>query len=149
MTKISSLWLIVGVAVLPLFFAMLSYFGGWWQPVGKVNNGALIISHDTGLLPLTPGEQLSPSGQWQLVMLSPECQTECQGWMQRLEKIKTALGKDADRIEPRLANLVAGSAESIVLLDPLGNLVLSYHLEQSPRDILDDLKRLLKVSKVG
>lgn len=148
MTKVSSLWLVIGVAVLPLFFAMLSYFGGWWQPAGKVNNGVLIIS-DNDQIPLQPGEQVVANGRWQLIMLSPQCQSDCQAWMQRLDSIKTALGRDSDRLEPRLANAVAGSEQSILLVDPLGNPVLSYQLEQSPRDILDDLKRLLKVSKIG
>ena len=148
MTRISSLWLVIGVAVLPLFFAMLSYFGGWWQPAGKVNNGALIVS-DNDQIPLQQGEQLIANGRWQLIMLSPQCQSDCQAWMQHLNNIKTALGRDADRVEPRLANAAAGSGQSILLVDPLGNSVLSYQLEQSPRDILDDLKRLLKVSKIG
>ncbi len=149
MTKISSLWLVIGVAVLPLIFAMLSYFGGWWQPVGKVNNGVLIVSEAEQPLLLSPGEELVANGRWQLIMLSSQCQSECQAWMQRLAKIKTALGRDSDRIDSRLLNGATGTAQSIVLVDPLGNPVLSYRLEQSPRDILDDLKRLLKVSKIG
>ncbi len=37
----------------------------------------------------------------------------------------------------------------ILLMDPLGNIMMHYNQVNSGKDILDDLKRLLKVSKIG
>ncbi|MDX1654645.1 MAG: cytochrome oxidase assembly protein [Candidatus Competibacteraceae bacterium] len=43
----------------------------------------------------------------------------------------------------------AATGPGIYLVDPLGNLVLRYTLDHDPRDILKDLKRLLKLSHIG
>jgi cytochrome oxidase Cu insertion factor (SCO1/SenC/PrrC family) len=37
----------------------------------------------------------------------------------------------------------------MLLMDPLGNIMMHYKSEQNGKDLLDDLKRLLKVSKIG
>ena len=44
----------------------------------------------------------------------------------------------------------AGDANSrLFVVDPLGNLILSYDARQDPHGLLDDLKRLLRLSHVG
>jgi hypothetical protein len=40
-------------------------------------------------------------------------------------------------------------AARIYLVDPLGNLMLSYAPDANPKGMLDDLKRLLRLSHVG
>ena len=45
--------------------------------------------------------------------------------------------------------LFGDAAASVYLLDPLGNIVLYYTDQASSKDMLKDLKRLLKVSKIG
>ena len=35
------------------------------------------------------------------------------------------------------------------LVDPLGNLVMYFHPEIDPRNMVDDIKRLLKLSRIG
>ncbi|NNF66159.1 MAG: hypothetical protein HKM98_01475 [Gammaproteobacteria bacterium] len=42
-----------------------------------------------------------------------------------------------------------GGTELIFLVDPLGNLILSYPRDGDPADIRDDLKKLLKLSRIG
>lgn len=45
---------------------------------------------------------------------------------------------------------VAGTpADSFYLVDPLGNLMMSYGADVDPRGILRDLQKLLKISQVG
>lgn len=52
--------------------------------------------------------------------------------------------------QPVLTSDFARDLDSgIWLADPLGNMVLHYRLDQSPKELVKDLKRLLKVSKVG
>ena len=42
-----------------------------------------------------------------------------------------------------------GGAGQIFLVDPLGNLILSYPQDGDPADIRDDLKKLLRLSRIG
>jgi len=39
--------------------------------------------------------------------------------------------------------------QGIYIIDPNGNLVFRYAIVTNPKDILQDLKRLLKVSQIG
>jgi hypothetical protein len=43
----------------------------------------------------------------------------------------------------------AAGGPRLLLIDPLGNLVLDYTPPVAPRGLLDDLERLLKVSRIG
>jgi cytochrome oxidase Cu insertion factor (SCO1/SenC/PrrC family) len=107
------------------------------------------------------GEKRDANGQWQLLLISTApCVDRCAYWQQQLPQVNQALGKDRDRV---IWSLVAGSKQqnqlssaqlpqqesAIWLADPNGNLVLQYSLEQTPKDLLKDLKRLLKVSRIG
>ncbi|MDH3646994.1 MAG: hypothetical protein OER80_09495 [Gammaproteobacteria bacterium] len=47
------------------------------------------------------------------------------------------------------ALLANGGDERIFLVDPLGNLILSYPLDGDPADIRDDLRKLLRLSRIG
>jgi len=40
-------------------------------------------------------------------------------------------------------------AQSLFVVDPLGNLVMRYDTRDSPKGLLDDLKKLLKLSHIG
>lgn len=51
--------------------------------------------------------------------------------------------------EPAYQKLFSDLTGSVYLLDPLGRLVLYYAELASAKDMLEDLKRLLKVSKIG
>lgn len=54
---------------------------------------------------------------------------------------------------PARATLVAfpqeARADSIYLVDPLGNLVMRYDARSNPKGLLQDLKKLLKLSHIG
>src|SRR5262249_60085975 len=40
-------------------------------------------------------------------------------------------------------------AHTLYVVDPLGNLMMSYDARQSPRGLLEDLKKLLRLSHIG
>ena len=40
-------------------------------------------------------------------------------------------------------------ANSLFIIDPLGNLVMRYDARENPKGLLDDLKKLLKLSHIG
>lgn len=57
---------------------------------------------------------------------------------------------DAGKRAALLAVLPATElAHSLFVIDPLGNIVLRYDVRESPRGLLDDMKKLLKLSHIG
>jgi len=46
-------------------------------------------------------------------------------------------------------DLAPRSSERLYLVDPLGNLLMSYSPDAPPRSVLDDLERLLRLSHIG
>jgi hypothetical protein len=45
----------------------------------------------------------------------------------------------------------SGTAEAprVYLIDPLGNLMMSYAADAKPKGMLEDMKRLLRLSSIG
>lgn len=166
---------LLGMAILPLAVAMLSYFGGIGVPAGRVNTGELIATRtsvESWQLNDLNGEHWQGQGSWQLLLVVERCEADCQAWQHTLGQLKKALGRDRQRVEQQLvlplavlgdetAQLRINARDLLVsavatpenrgvwLADPLGNLVLRYRLDQPAEDLLKDLKRLLKVSNVG
>lgn len=50
---------------------------------------------------------------------------------------------------PRQGSVSASHASYVYLIDPLGNLMMSYAASAPPKGILEDLKRLLRLSSIG
>lgn len=48
-----------------------------------------------------------------------------------------------------LGQTASAAGEWIYLVDPLGNLMMRFPRDQEPRPLFNDLKRLLKVSRIG
>ncbi len=58
----------------------------------------------------------------------------------------------ADASVPAAAELLEafeGQAEGYWLVDPLGNLMMRYPANEPPRGMMDDIKRLLRLSRIG
>ena len=89
-------------------------------------------------------------GKWQIVYLKPTlCQNECENKIKILNNIRISLGKDQDRVVSRSIPFSGKfSADSVVIIDPKGWLILQYNPElYNPKGILEDLKRLLRFSR--
>ena len=43
----------------------------------------------------------------------------------------------------------ANTADRIYIIDPLGNLMMSYAPDARPKGMLEDMKRLLRLSSIG
>jgi len=120
-----------------------------------------------------------PRYRWSLIYarMAP-CEAGCAADLERLRQVHAALGRDQDRVQRVFltgdarvlslpdAELVIGkldgasnlatrlgpdriAAGRVFVADPLGNLVLSYPPDADRRRVLEDLERLLDVSKVG
>lgn len=139
--------------------------GGW----GTTNHGEF-VTPSTSTTQL--GWQVEGSQQhWWLWMVTSGCDVACQDQVQKMQALHKLLNRDVDRLRrgytgplgaatpawmpqyPALAtvNVADRSAvkDGIYIVDPNGNLVLYYPLDVNPKPVLEDLKKLLKVSQIG
>ncbi|WP_286240151.1 hypothetical protein [Neptuniibacter halophilus] len=146
-------WLVWAVGLVPVMLAALIYYSGFMMPEQKNHGGELVVGQHIKSWQL-PGEE---THHWQLLLTAPEsCRQQCDRWWAMMDKLHTALGKDRDRVVvERLAPelIVHQQTEhpgaAVWVVDPMGNLVLRYTLDEPPKQVLRDLRRLLKVSRVG
>ncbi|MEF1311305.1 cytochrome oxidase biogenesis cluster protein [Vibrio mytili] len=164
---------LIGLFALPAIIAKLILSQGWYHS-GVTNRGTLIE-------PYTTLEQLGQTTPqtihgWQLAYVVPsQCDDECQQQLYLLKQSHTALGKYQERVVPvlwtsELSGYVDSGMETmtmnalvsavvqqgqVVIVDPLGQLVMSYTPEPEEdlvalsKDMLADLRKLLKLSRVG
>lgn len=145
----SLLWLIWGIALLPLMTAVLAYSLRLPISEGRTNQGLLLQPVPT--LAQWGGDQKAHQGHWTLI-LKPEgeCTAVCDELLARLRAIHDALGRDANRVRVQLVEHgLPRLEEGVWIADPAGNLVLKYRTAQVGEPLLKDLKRLLKVSGLG
>jgi len=116
-------------------------------------------------------------GHWTLVyVLDGRCEEPCALALYHMRQVRIALGKDMARVRrlllvesdpvpelrvmlerdhPGIDVFVAESRApfefdgAVHVVDPLGNLMLYYSPGAEPKGMIEDLKRLLKLSKVG
>ena len=108
---------------------------------------------------------------WWLWVVAPRmCDEKCAHALHQLRQLQILLNKDADRVRrallsedvaaveealaiyPRLSYLqgdLSRLKEGIYIVDPIGNLVFWYPLDDAGEPVLKDLKRLLKLSQIG
>lgn len=164
---------LVCLFALPAIVAKLILSQGWYHS-GVTNRGKLIEPYTT----LEQLGQTSPQALhgWQLAYVVPsQCEEQCQQQLYLLKQSHIALGKYQDRVVPVLwtsesSDSVEVPMETIiinasvadivqqgqvVIVDPLGQLVMSYtpkpneDLVKLSKDMLADLRKLLKLSRVG
>jgi len=117
--------------------------------------------------------------KWSIVHLLPApCAAQCERALYHTRQARLALGRDTARVQrillgqrAQLTRLAADHPDAIrltpaatglehqlaalphpadtVLIDPLGNAMLIIPATLAPRDLLKDLKKLLKLSRIG
>lgn len=147
--------------------------GALIDPVREV--GSLVAVGDDGA-PLSSDYW---KGEWTLVFYADQgCDLYCEAALFKARQIRLALGRDAPRVKrvylegsaaahpgerlllehpgmtvARVDGAAGGFAgletQQLYLVDPLGNLILTYDDQVTAKGLMKDLKRLLKVSKVG
>lgn len=165
-------WLLLAVFLSPLLAAALVLSMGWYQP-GVTNQGELLQPHWQGRT-----WQSSTNPTWQLVLYVPsDCQQSCLQTQQFLDKVHERIGAEQHRVNlllvsnrslPRVQWLHSDdrapvparfqSQSQVLLMDPLGQVLLRYPVPETVQDdslrplgvaVLADVKRLLKLSRVG
>ena len=99
--------------------------------------------------------------------VTENCAEDCAKALKNLQATHILLNREAKRVrrafsnnsgnfipenqpDLKLVNTANQSVpEGIYIIDPNGNLVFRYAIVTNPKDILQDLKRLLKVSQIG
>ncbi|WP_154202806.1 cytochrome oxidase biogenesis cluster protein [Vibrio harveyi] len=158
---------------LPAIIAKVVLSQGWYE-TGVTNRGELVEPYIT-LEQLGQPSPLDEKG-WQLAYVLPsKCKEQCQQQIHLMQQSHIALGKYQERVVPVIwtseeTNNVAQSivvmqmndslssrvkAGQMLIVDPLGQLVMSYTPEANEdlvrlsKDVLADLRKLLKLSRVG
>ncbi len=167
---------LVCLFALPAIIAKLILTQGWYQS-GATNRGKLIEPYTT-LEQLGQVSPQAVHG-WQLVYVVPnQCEAQCQQQLYLLKQSHIALGKYQERVVPILwtsetsktsdlaeipiEKMIMNAAVKqkvvqgqMIIVDPLGQLVMSYtpqpdeDLVKLSKDMLADLRKLLKLSRVG
>ncbi len=148
---------------------LLFYFAQGTEGWGTTNNGAWVepptTTADLGW------EVEGDERVWWLWTVGSSCDESCEATAKNLQALHILLNREADRVRrgytdlsgvqdlswmenfPQLNQVVIGNADpinpGIYIIDPLGNLVFFYPPDSEPKPILEDLKRLLKVSQIG
>lgn len=176
--------LIASVFFGPLVVATVMYYGGYFQPDGRTNHGAL-LEPIVSVAEKLPGSEVVEQGDgyWSLIYSgSGECGNDCKNALITLRQSQKMLGKEMDRIKrvflhgesspdtvflaDEHAGLMATREDALrvllnnkkpaelttggyFLMDPLGNLVMYFEPDIDPSDMVEDIKRLLKLSRIG
>jgi cytochrome oxidase Cu insertion factor (SCO1/SenC/PrrC family) len=136
------------------------------------NNGTFVVPPlavaDIGLVDES-GVTVTEGETWWMWVVAPDgCGSGCEEALYQLRQLHVLLNKDADRVRraivtrgerpaaaaeyPKLAHLTGDHerlAPGLYIVDPIGNLVLHYPYADAGKPLLDDLKRLLKLSQIG
>ena len=155
-----------------LYFSTID--SGVW---GTTNQGAFVDPPrqvaQLGLKDTTGIPPVASEVWWVWLVQDGSCDAQCNDILTKMRNMHVLLNKDADRLRrawvrssgqedtaltaafPKLQQLIQQPADGqrlpvgIYIVDPLGNLVFRYPLEDMGKPVLQDLKRLLKVSQIG
>jgi hypothetical protein len=171
------LLLLAGLFLLPLAVAFTAYYSGW-RPAGNTNHGELLqplrqlpalgeeLKGKWALAWVGDGA-CEADCQTALVFarqtrLSLAADTQRVNWVLfatdhccNREYLDTAhkgvILIDAAGARGSLLGVLPAQdlSHSLFVIDPLGNIVLRYDLRNSPRGLLEDMKKLLKLSHIG
>ncbi len=175
--KARRIFLIILILFLaPMILARVFYAHKTWLPQHTVNHGQLLVP-PPALQQLTsdPGRARS---HWVLLFIhNGSCDDFCWQNLHNMGQIQRALGKDIQRLQrvfltsekadEKLQQWLSASEtlhwqvaefdlirvlrhpSTWYVIDPLGNIILSYPANTNPEAILDDLKYLMGVSNIG
>lgn len=152
--------------VLPFIMAIIAQQMGWFSSA-KTNKGTLlqpVLELERSSWP----ESLTKT--WTLIYVSDRNCHDCESAAYLMQQVKTALGRNSYRVQ-LVSNHKMEQDSQVVdvqthgrklvegylyISDPLGFVMLKYPIEDqreglidTAKDVLSDLTRLLKLSKVG
>ncbi|MFA6036887.1 MAG: hypothetical protein WC748_02040 [Legionellales bacterium] len=140
----SAIWGLFIVFILPLFLAFGLYATRSNWSLASTPNGELLNPP----LHLTTDYKFDKR-LWRVMYLTPECLKDvCELQQAKITSIKEATGKDFNRVDTVLA-ITTELPEGLYIMDPDNHIILKYPTNAPGKDILEDLRHLLKVSQIG
>jgi len=176
--NLRTLGALAGLFILPLAVAFFAYYATSWRPPGRVNHGVLITPARTLALEgvfrghwslVYLGDGACTAECRQALMVMRQTRLGLNNDMTRVARVFLAtanccardfLGSQhpglrvLDAADTAVAAVVrefpqAARAHTLYIVDPLGNLMMSYDARQNPHGLLEDLKKLLRLSHIG
>lgn len=163
---------------LPLFAAFALYYAGGWRPAQATNHGELIdppvpLAADWARERWSlvyVGHGACDAACRQALLVMRQTRLGLANEMTRVQRVFVATDACCDRAffethhigmevfdaasDARIRTLLPSfpptdRAHSLFIVDPLGNLMMRFDARQNPKDLLTDLKKLLKLSHIG
>jgi len=176
--NLRTLGALAALFLLPLAVAFFAYYGTSWRPAGRVNHGVLITPPRALPAPgefrghwslVYVGDGACDTDCRQTLLVIRQTRLGLNNDMTRVARVFLATGdccarEFLGREHPGLVVLDAsgpaaaqqlrefpqdGRAHSLYVVDPLGNLMMSYDARRDPHGLLEDLKKLLRLSHIG
>jgi hypothetical protein len=176
--NLRTLGALAALFLLPLAVAFFAYYATSWRPAGRVNHGVLItpvralpaLGEFRGHWSLVyVGDGACDADCRRTLYVIRQTRLGLNNDMTRVERVFVVTGNCCAREflareHPGLKVLeasgapdaalprefpVEGRAYSVYIVDPLGNLMMSYDARQNPHGLLEDLKKLLRLSQIG
>jgi len=173
-----TLLLLIALFVLPLAASFVLYYGMGWRPAGNSNHGELLqpikqLPQFTGKLHgqwilAYAGDGACNEDCRQSLVFARQTRLSLGQDARRVGRALFATDHCCDRVyldaehsgievfdlnaaqrAELLGVLPADLSHSLFVIDPLGNIVMRYDVRESPRGLLDDMKKLLKLSSIG
>lgn len=165
-------WILLCIAA-PFVFAYSAYYMGWYQEQSRINKGMLITSPFSISQVFNTERNSKPL--WRILYFTDSvCDIHCSEQLELLTRVHRLLGRQQSRVQltylsntlnkppfPFRAIITTSlpnslTSDQVYLVDPHNNVVLSYKLSQlvgqailDAKNILWDLKKLLKYSRIG
>jgi hypothetical protein len=161
----------------PLFLAFALYYGGGWRPAQSTNHGVLLARpvKITAPWPADKWTLVQVGGAHCADACRQALHVTRQTWLslaKELDRVQRVYLAPGDCCDPRflaeehpalvridsadaagralLAALPPGTPDrTIYLVDPLGNLIMTFDSRDNPKGLLADLKKLLQLSHIG
>jgi hypothetical protein len=173
------LYVLIGLFFVPLGVAFFLYYGAGWRPAGQTNHGELLApvhALPAEATQLRGSWSLVYVGAGRCdddcrtaLIFARQTRLSLNQDMKRVERFFVATGECCDHdyldgVHPGLKVIAAPDAaastlvrafpaaqreHALFVVDPLGNLVMRYDVRQSPKGLLSDLQKLLKLSHIG
>lgn len=170
-----SLIILFAIGLVPVFVAfVVFFFFPQLMPTGTTNKGDLI----TPPVQAEALSLEAFTGDWILIVpVGATCGDECEERLYLARQVNVALGRESARVkrmvlwtsgQGAIAKVLEdypniesgfvseqtlrdnlGTPDKIYLMDPLGNIFMSYTVEKAGKPMLEDIKHLLKISNIG
>jgi hypothetical protein len=162
------LWVVLLTPLLVIIVSSTLYYSGWLHPTTTTNKGELIMP------PVSSSEVMTDAHErswWLITVNEGVCDEACMDTLFWLQQIHIRLGREGTRVSRMLLSdepigllddfpglqtfvgdldaLPRGHNPQVFIMDPNGNIMMTFPEDLPFTDIHDDLNKLLSRSTIG